>query len=150
MNIRPRFPHSAETDALIEAAYAREVPRLAELAALLGTTVGVIVGRAYRKGWCRLERQAAATKANWQDPEFRERNAAATKANWQDPEFRERNAAAVKSANSLPASVAASIDGALARNARPADIALSTGASLSTVYRAKKRVALATGGGAHA
>lgn len=50
------------------------------------------------KGHCRRCHMRAATKANWQDPEFRARNAAATKANWQDPEFRARNAAAVKAA----------------------------------------------------
>jgi len=44
----------------------------------------------------RRKRNADATKANWQDPEFRKRNADAVKANWQDPEFRKRQADAVK------------------------------------------------------
>ncbi len=52
------------------------------------------------KGHCRSCHMRAATKANWQDPAFRERNAAAVKANWQDPAFREKQAAATKAAAS--------------------------------------------------
>lgn len=37
------------------------------------------------KGHCRSCHMRAATKANWQDPAFREKQAAAVKANWQDP-----------------------------------------------------------------
>jgi len=68
---------------------------LRELTRQLGITHPTLL-RLFRSISIPIRSHAEATRANWQDPEFRQRNAEGVRANWQDPEFRQRNAEGVR------------------------------------------------------
>lgn len=74
-----RAPRNQDRDAEIIARIKAGEPFPA-IARTMGVTKNVVFGVCYRAGLSDPQRHAAATKANWQAPEFRERNAAAVKA----------------------------------------------------------------------
>lgn len=88
------FKHTPETDAVIRGGYAVN-RKVAEIAAELGVTRNVVIGRARRLGLADSSRWVASiTEAR--SPEGRERRSQIMKAMWADPEFRERTISSMR------------------------------------------------------
>lgn len=100
-----RFTHTPETDAVIRSGYAVN-RRVADIAADLGVTRNVVIGRARRLGLADKERWAASMRSDaarairsvqaiqrWADPDYKRRTSQAISiGKWWSRRQREMNA----------------------------------------------------------